>query len=528
MRSPNIPPSTMAILKIHDLLPIPQGTKQPHAYQIFGLEVGEQDTAKISAAVKKTINRLKETKETVDPKIWNQAAKLVQQAKQILADPDKKAQLDARFGIVAVATTTTAPGNSDPLGAVLPTADPLASVLPPADPLSPVAATSKPAAVAAPPLPAGNVSAGSETPPPMPPGMFGTPKAAAPPASPEQPVTSVVVKKPSRNIRRRRKSTLGTLVFATFAIGMLALIGGLGFMLVKYGQISLVQSNEGVAISLGETETENLVKINEQTTTSEDTPNTPPKPHDPVMGNLADNVPPPPPTQDSDSPPPADPPTKTPSNNPPPVTPTPPTETEAMMPVQPATTTPTSEMTEEMVAAGEERIQQVEQLLRTAKWKEMKPAAEKLTESMLTDEQRERAQSLYELADLASFYRGGIERGVASLKVGNDFQVTDSFRVIIVETGDDLLVVRYSAKNRSYKFDEFPFSLAHKLATFAMPADATSSLAAKAAYQALAPKATQDHRQEAIDWLLSIDEEIEGADPKQVAETIKTLFAEDS
>jgi hypothetical protein len=98
--------------------------------------------------------------------------------------------------------------------------------------------------------------------------------------------------------------------------------------------------------------------------------------------------------------------------------------------------------------------------------------------------------------------------------------------VIIVEKGEDLLVVRFNTKNRSYTFDEFPFPLAHKLATFAMDAGTPTFLAAKAAYQALSPKATPAHRDEAVDWLESINEPIEGADPKRVAATIKSLFSE--
>lgn len=49
----------MSNATLHDLLPIPAGTTQPHAYQIFGLEVGEQDVSIITSAVQATIRDLK-------------------------------------------------------------------------------------------------------------------------------------------------------------------------------------------------------------------------------------------------------------------------------------------------------------------------------------------------------------------------------------------------------------------------------------------------------------------------------------
>ncbi len=76
---------------------------------------------------------------------------------------------------------------------------------------------------------------------------------------------------------------------------------------------------------------------------------------------------------------------------------------------------------------------------------------------------------------------------MGELEVGNDFEISNSLRVLVVETGDDLLTIRYNKKNRSFKFDEFPFSLAHKLAAFQIP-DSPTGQAAKAVYQAIAPK----------------------------------------
>ena len=78
-------------------------------------------------------SKLKSVKETTDPKSWTKAAKLAQQARLTLANPEAKAKLDARFGIIADEPPT--PQASDPLAGVLPASDPLAGILPNTDPL---------------------------------------------------------------------------------------------------------------------------------------------------------------------------------------------------------------------------------------------------------------------------------------------------------------------------------------------------------------------------------------------------------
>ena len=97
----------MHATKVSDLLPISDDDKHPHAYQVFGLEGGEQDHRKIKAAISATVKKLKEQKSDADPKVWKQAAKLVQQAEVILSDPQKRVELDAMFGVVHVAETST-------------------------------------------------------------------------------------------------------------------------------------------------------------------------------------------------------------------------------------------------------------------------------------------------------------------------------------------------------------------------------------------------------------------------------------
>ena len=67
----------MSATKISDLLPFPDSITDPHPYQVFGLEDGEQDTAKISKAIQGVVAKLKSVKNDTDPKLWAKAAKLV-------------------------------------------------------------------------------------------------------------------------------------------------------------------------------------------------------------------------------------------------------------------------------------------------------------------------------------------------------------------------------------------------------------------------------------------------------------------
>ena len=202
-------------------------------------------------------------------------------------------------------------------------------------------------------------------------------------------------------------------------------------------------------------------------------------------------------------------------------------EVPAMQPeTQPAMEPEMETLTDQMIAEADQTLQRFRALILPANCKEMKSASEAALEQRMTDDQQNQAQALFELADLATYYRVGIEKAVSELKVGNDFEVTEEVRVIVVETGPDLLVIRFNAKNKSYSFDQLPWSLAHKLATFTMPSDDPTVQAAKAVYQALSPSASDEYRDQALQMLNEIQSDGEGADPQQLAETIRSLFEE--
>jgi hypothetical protein len=428
----------MPATNIYDLLPIPEGVKKPHAYQVFGIEDGEQDLAIISEKIREVVGNLKQQKEGTDPKLWTQAAKLAQQARLTLANPKTKAKLDARFGIIVDEPVNTA--GSDPLASVLPSADPLAGMLPAADPLG----GADPLAGILPTEPEVTQPIVSDTPSTaeatasngMPAGMFGTTAEDAstepdtigtlggiPLVVPAQETTGSTV---GRNPHRRPKPILGLMIFGTFAFGMLSIIGILIWFMVNRGEVAITQSDGSLTIST----TGKQDKANNDSSKNTPRGKAVPEPlePDPVMGTLG-------PSkkkgrkkggmtdlekkmQDDDLGKTPDPKPETPMVDPKPKPP--------VVPKKPA-------ITDEMVAEADKQLDNVAMLIKSAKWDEMKPAAEKASELPMNDEQKERAEALYEVADLASFYQGGIKKAVADIAVGNDFEVTKDYRVIVVE-----------------------------------------------------------------------------------------------
>ncbi|MAI34533.1 MAG: hypothetical protein CBE00_09830 [Planctomycetaceae bacterium TMED240] len=514
----------MSATNIYDLLPIPEGVKEPHAYQVFGIEDGEQDLTIISDKIREVVGNLKRQKEGTNAKLWTQAAKLAQQARLTLANPKTKAKLDARFGIIADEPADTA--SSDPLASILPSADPLAGMLPAADPL----VSTDPLAAILPTEPQSSATVASDTSSTaeskgsneIPAGMFGTPthETSGTTASLDSiplvvPAQKTVGSPAGRKPRRRPKPILGLMIFGTFAIGMLSIIGILIWFMVNRGEVAITQSDGSLTISTaGKQATANKGE-NKEAPRGKATPER--LEPDPVMGTLGPSKKTAGNTggmtdlekkmQDDDLTKSPDPEPDAPmadSNPKPPA-----------VPEKPA-------ITAEMVAEADKQLANVTMLIKSAKWDDMKAAAEKTSELPMNDEQKERAAALYEVADLASFYQGGIKKAVAEINVGNDFEVTKDFRVIVVEKGDDFIAIQFNARKKTYQFDELPFSLAHKLASFTIPASPTQT-AAKSIYQSISPIANEESRKEALQWLSDLDD-VRGADPKRISETLKQMF----
>ncbi|QDT13516.1 hypothetical protein [Planctomycetes bacterium K23_9] len=572
----------MSATKLSDLLPVAEGISDPHAYQVFGLDGGEQDGAKIKRAVTAVYAKLKSSKQDADPQVWKQAATLAQQAKAILADPRQRAELDARFGIVPVVSppagmppvvpagvppTAASPAVSPPTGlpptglppAAAPVADPLAGMLPPTDPMAAPAPSINPMSPVAPtqqlpPPSAGAPGAGAGA------GVAGAGVAAAGivrAASPSSPQVKV------KKTKRRKKSGAGKLMFVVGMCALTALIAGLGVFMYLGRDIAI--SKDGKLVTQRQLPNAGPAAAQVRPTRQQ---------RDPVMGNPAPRAEPPktstglpmnqfsPPQDpmpgpmnpslpstngdpvasepikgtDPDGPGMANPSMDNPAMDSPamdnmPSQATMPAEVDqpavnpdGALPVSPGTTSAPVQLTDADIAANEQEIQKVKKVIRDLNWTLMRSSAEKVTQRTLSDAQRIEADALYNLADLASYYRGGLQRGLGAIKATQDFEVTEGVRVLVVEVSPSSLTIKYNGRNRTYSVEEIPFRLAEKIASFAIDLTQPDGIASKAVFQAISPLSNEEYRKDSIEWLEMVDPDMPDVDTKEVAKQIKELF----
>ncbi|MCC9657795.1 hypothetical protein [Rhodopirellula halodulae] len=556
---------------IHELLELPEHVKSPHAYQVFGLQPGEANPENIHQAIANRIHQLKAAKSETSADVWSRAAQVVQTAQRTLTDPRKKSQLDARFGIVALdspeapaanPTASSPPSQADapvdPLAALLPSASPTAANPPAPQPEAPVEAeVVTPSGVAAPvpqPSPAHHQAvqpAATVTTPEI-------PSSAA--AASNQTVAPLVVqtRSPSADRARRRKKSGGWLMGGFLLLGFVVVGCLAAFFFWGPGEVQVVRSNDGVTIRTRRDDSAANQPASTPNNTQAPTPQATRPASDGIMktvpsgdrnsrnslGNyLSENTEPPDTTSmiagGMQNPPPsatpnenmsrpgdmnsgmagmtptADPTTDdnssettmSPTNTPP-----------AMTPPEPDAP---SEATPEMIASGEQAIVKAADAIRQANWSAMKDLAEAAEQSAVTPEQKGKAETLYQIADLGTYYRGAVSRGMANLTAGNEFNITDSLSLLVVEADANQLIARRGARNYTYPLDEVPFIVAKALAAFQLPLDSQTGKAAKAVYESVATKSTPEVRTDAVNQLRSLDS-VEGADPQQIANWIES------
>jgi len=154
----------------------------------------------------------------------------------------------------------------------------------------------------------------------------------------------------------------------------------------------------------------------------------------------------------------------------------------------------------------------------------MNAIANRMLDQPMSDEQKSEASDLFQVIDLALFYRTAIVDSIANLNVGNDFEVSDGLRVIIVEKSPSNLTVMFNKMQREYSIDQLPWPLAHKLASFEVSGD-TFSTAAKSVYQAIAPTTNSGLQTQALDWIKEIQNDLDGTDKESVGSTLSSLIA---
>ena len=548
----------MTASKLSDLIPLDPSVTNPTPYQVFGLVDGEADRDKIKSAVKAVYHNLKQAKATADPATWNQAAALVESARKQLSQQAAAtdSSLGQPLGAIPAATSQAAPPQATtPQPAAAPAADPLADLLPggsstaAADPNAVLGLNPQTSAVAPPlgmpPLgsaPATNVLGSvpaqpAAAPQPAPVASAG-PVAAVSPAAPAwKPRTS--------STRRRKRSSIMPVLFGLTVLGMIGCIGFLLWYINQPGEpgggrtviAAAPTPNPGKAPSkprpkgdgvMGEVPSSGTASSvrNGGTRSGSGLSSVMPG-RNPGMapvdtgngitmtGNSGNNPAMVTPMPEPNLPTPE--PTKPEPEEPEPMEPEP-TEPEPMEPETP-------NLTPEMVLQGDQELAAVTKLIQSAEWDQMKDAAEKLSQKKeLTDEQRKRADSLYDIADLASFYRGAITRGLGTLKAGATFEVAPGLPVVVSEANSDGLSIMVDKRVKSYTVDSLPERLTEKLAEFALDADRPDSVAGLALYRLIHPKTNDEYKADAYSLLQSVDGQLEMVDTESLQAVAQDIF----
>lgn len=358
----------------------------------------------------------------------------------------------------------------------------------------------------------------------------------------------VMVKKPQRLSRRRRSKT-GLLIPAIFAVACFGIVGVVLFFILNKPGVMIAMSDDGVAIQDGTENQENQVAdpVQEQKPRSA-------QPQDPIMGRLG----PEPENQnpDANAPKLTDPiagtddneanqaseamseekprgnqmndgqagSTNAAPNSTPPSTPEKPTPDEPPAEMQPSGNNPPMEsLSGEVLQKAEQTLQIAKSAILDADWNQMNSVANKMLDQPMSDDQKRQADDLFQVIDLALFYRTAIVDSINNLNVGNDFEVSDSLRVIIVEKSPSNLTVMFNKMQREYSIDQLPWPLAHKLASFEVSGD-TFSTAAKSVYQAIAPTTNPGLQTQALDWIKEIQDDLDGTDYENVGATLSSLI----
>lgn len=528
---------------IQELLGLPSDVTHPNAYQLFGLELGESEQETIEHAINQRIASLKQAREDAAPEVWKRAAALVVAAQQTLKDPQAKAELDASFGIIHQPDgppEAANPASSD---------DPLASLLPP----------SANAPVSNPPVLKPQVSSSprgtpdSATPPmtestpalsdpglpsgfEMPPGERATDGSSVTTPNVSNPVSPVV----RRRAPVRRRRSWGGLIFGTSVLAILGvLVGGLGyFYLLGPGSVAIVKTDDGYVINTGGRRETTPVASRPQSpdaTSVLSPPNprsdgimkTPPPVRGNGNGSLANDMrsddvgtspsgmgmtPQQPPSSPTPDPAPDPEPTPAPTPDP---EPTPEPE-------------PTKPPTPETISIGQVAIEKARDSIRTADWEQMKPLAETAESAAVTPQQKQLAETIYQYADLATYYRGAVLRAVPALSFGQEIQVTETMKVMVQEVSETQLTINRGKDGsgkpqlKSFAIGEIPLVLAHALAPSQLDIDSPEGQAAKAVYQAIGPFSTAGRRGESIEILRGL-QKVEGADPQRLADFLDSL-----
>lgn len=467
---------------------------------MLGLKALEADRTRIKAAADATFTRLNTAKSEADKEAWETAVLWAKNAYAILSDASKKAAYDRKL---ANDTATEKPAT-----------DPLAGLLPGSGQQPAVHSTHPPPLHSDPlqrALPAGTVAAG----PPFPAAGF---------PAPADPIQVPVVKGHSP-VKRRRGLPWVPIFLSLFSLLTILGLGAVIYVVQTSPTIVLNTSGGPLIGSAIDPNGDGRAVAPPMDLSDNDR-----RAFDPVMGGLGGDMQPPQRPEITDSPGDLPPQVEVPED-PAPSTATPEMPATNTLSGEPAIDAPVAEMTAappeptaEQIQAADAALAALSTAIKTYRWDQLQPLAEAATDAAVSQPQKELATSLFQLVDLAVYYRGGIEKALGTLQAGNELDLRDDLKIVIVETGPDKLIIRFNGKNKEYTFDSLPLLLAHKLARLSMPGDSPTTQAAMYSFQAIAPITTPPYREAAITELEKIDGEVEGAEPAKLVAAIRHLY----
>lgn len=507
-----------------------QGIRKPNAYDIFGLAGPISDDAEVAAAIRKTIASLRSSKSTADASQWRIAAKAVKHAKSILTDKELKSQLDRAIATSNVNEPVVGQeaDENDPLAGILPKIDPLASILPKIDP-SPNNKKS-PSLCPSPPVEQPKISGENGS---LPVGQNEVDELIVEPiVEPIEDATDEVssgdgvpvhgvVSKPilvdtnapvalSQTRRKKRKSSATTIVITICILGLIVAACVLGYLnFYKPSRRLQASPNRDAKTKLAANqnariENDGVLKSPPPATKSI-------KSLDDVAGTAnTSNAQSTSASIASDSPAPGRPP-KAPQRvarervAAEPVAPEPfAAKSEPnTQPANPLLTTPQSRAAQNerraaedklaIKAAAEARLQQAAEVIRNRQWRTMPQVIQGLRENPMPEQTSEKMEALYLIANMATFFRGGIEQGISIQNVGSQFEVVPGMMVGVVSTEEDQhgITLNIAARPREFHIDSMPFSLADRLAAFRITQQDGYEIA-RAIYHCLAPQTTKE------------------------------------
>lgn len=217
-----------------------------------------------------------------------------------------------------------------------------------------------------------------------------------------------------------------------------------------------------------------------------------------------------------DTPTPDTPPSDTPLPNPVPAT----SEPGA---TEPMATTPGDAPSTDLIEAGEAALKRARDAVAKGEWSTMVELVEAAAAAAVTEPQKRSAAQLGELADLATYYHGAIEKGVAGLRAGETFNLTEQLQIAVVEVAPEKLIVRFNGKNKEYPRGELPLVMAHKMARFSLPTESPVTQIAAEVYQTLAPVSSAQYRQQSLRKLEAMPEMVDDIRPADLVAAIREL-----